>query len=289
MESRPRKVKGRSDEIKSRRWKQVSQPIVATDNEALEMTNEDMSILEHRDKRIRTNRQIPTVIVNQPLSLDEHSSNNNTVVPEHVVNSNSLQFAESADIRGECSQSFGQALYQRTKQGSVVTYEDSGDNVYTCKYFNACFWVEEAIKQKSTKALPIYTNCCQKGEIKLPVPKPTPNLLKTLLNPNNGPDSKLFKENIRVYNSMFSFTSMGATIDHKINTGSGPYVFKISGQVHHLMGSILPSDGESPKYAQLYIYDTNNEISNRINAIDPLHVNQNIKPEIVEGLTKIWV
>ncbi|PRQ28775.1 putative DNA helicase Pif1, helitron helicase-like domain-containing protein [Rosa chinensis] len=87
---------------------------------------------------------------------------------------------------------------------------------------------------------------------------------------------------------MFSFTSMGAAIDYKINTGSGPYVFKISGQVHHLMGSMLPSNGECPKYAQLYIYDTKNEVLNRLNAIDPTHDNINIKLEIIEGLIKMF-
>ena len=53
---------------------------------------------------------------------------------------------------------------------------------------------------------------------------------------------------------MFAFTSMGAKIDKSINNGSSPYVFKISGQVHHLMGSLLPLDGQCPKFAQLYIY-----------------------------------
>ena len=81
---------------------------------------------------------------------------------------------------------------------------------------------------------------------------------------------------------------MGAKIDYRINDGSGPYVFKICGQVHHLMGSVLPSDGELPKYAQLYVYDTRNEISNRINAIDPSHVNKKIKPDIVNGLIQMF-
>jgi hypothetical protein len=42
-------------------------------------------------------------------------------------------------------------------------------------------------------------------------------------------DSILFRENIRAYNAMFAFISIGAKIDHTINDGSGPYVFKISG------------------------------------------------------------
>ncbi|XP_040362291.1 uncharacterized protein LOC112187398 [Rosa chinensis] len=106
----------------------------------------------------------------------------------------------------ECLQPFGQASYQRSIQGLVVTYEDSGDNIYTCDYCNARFWSGEAIKKSSANAPLIYTNCCKKGQIKIEQAKPTPIFLEMLLNPDNGPESKLFRENIRVYNSMFSFT-----------------------------------------------------------------------------------
>ncbi|XP_062000159.1 uncharacterized protein LOC133717461 [Rosa rugosa] len=329
-------------QIKSRRWKQVCQPIMVEGGHSAQTSNKNLNILEHRDKRIRRNQFNPTVILDQTLFAHGSSTADSTSiigVSRHLASSNATQLAEIeemrgmdhqiksrrskrwkqvshsimveenqvgqtsnenvtvfenndkreiAEPRGERSHSYGQAFYQRTKQGSTVRYKDSGDNICTCDYCGACFWFEEAIKQTSTSKSPIYTNCCQKGRIKLPQPRPTPDLLRTLLDPNNGSESRLFKDNIRVYNSMFSFTSMGATIDYKINTGSGPYVFKISGQVHHLMGSILPSDGECPKYAQLYVYDTKNEVSNRINAIDSTHANENIKSNIVQGLIKMF-
>ncbi|XP_040372866.1 uncharacterized protein LOC112186795 isoform X4 [Rosa chinensis] len=130
---------------------------------------------------------------------------------------------------GQCRRSFGQASYQRAKQGSTVRYEDFSDNSYRCEHCGARFWRGEAVKRPSSNASITYTNCCRKGEIKLEQAKPTPLFLDNLLNPDNSPESRLFRENIRVYNSMFSFTSMGACIDHKINIGSGLYVFKISG------------------------------------------------------------
>ena len=49
-----------------------------------------------------------------------------------------------------------------------------------------------------------------------------------------------------------------------INDGGGPYVYRMSGQNVHLIGSVLPTDGYPPKFAQLYIYDTENELNNRI-------------------------
>ncbi len=50
-------------------------------------------------------------------------------------------------------------------------------------------------------------------------------------------------------------TSLGCKVDESVNRGNGPYVFKIQGCLSHLAGSLLPQEGESPVYAQLYIYD----------------------------------
>lgn len=60
---------------------------------------------------------------------------------------------------------------------------------------------------------------------------------------------------------------MGADIDRTMNDGRGPPVFKISGQIHHRIGSLLPPDGNPPKFLQLYVYDTSNEVQNRIESL----------------------
>jgi hypothetical protein len=69
---------------------------------------------------------------------------------------------------------------------------------------------------------------------------------------------------------------MGAKVDRSLKSQKGPDYFKISGQVHHRIGSLLPAKDESvppkydrPKYAELYIYDTTNEVDNRIRALHP--------------------
>ncbi|KAL7145491.1 hypothetical protein ABFS83_07G088000 [Erythranthe nasuta] len=66
---------------------------------------------------------------------------------------------------------------------------------------------------------------------------------------------------------MFSFTSLGGKVQTSINNGSGPYTFLLHGQNYHLLGSLLPEEGTRPKFAQLYIFDTENEIQNRIDAV----------------------
>ena len=85
----------------------------------------------------------------------------------------------------------------------------------------------------------------------------------------NGVDSKskFFLKNIRRFNSMFAFTSMGGKIDRSINHGNAPFIYRISGENYHALGNLLPSRGQNPVFSQLYIYDTENEVSNRINVV----------------------
>ena len=66
---------------------------------------------------------------------------------------------------------------------------------------------------------------------------------------------------------MFAFTSMGGKVDHTANNGRAPYCFRIQGQKYHLIGDLLPKVGDTPMFSQLYIYDPQNEIDNRINAV----------------------
>jgi hypothetical protein len=63
---------------------------------------------------------------------------------------------------------------------------------------------------------------------------------------------------------MFSFTSPGMEIDKGNKNVRGPPTLRIQGQTCHRIGSMLPESGQKPKFAQLYIYDTENEIDNRI-------------------------
>jgi len=78
---------------------------------------------------------------------------------------------------------------------------------------------------------------------------------------------------------------MGANIDRSMNDGRGPPVFKISGQIHHRIGSLLPDHGELPKFIQLYIYDTANEVRNRIRALHPdERPSDPLEPPVVDQL-----
>ncbi|XP_019164327.1 PREDICTED: uncharacterized protein LOC109160496 [Ipomoea nil] len=136
-------------------------------------------------------------------------------------------------------------------------YCDFGDATNKCVHCGALFWFEERKKNLSTKASPL------KDEL-----------------------SKEFLHNIRTYNNMFCFTSMGGKIDKNVNKGGAPPIFRLSGQNYHLMGTLLPEQGKEPHFAQLYIYDTANEKINRINAVRGSGEQDDIHVEIVNVIQK---
>lgn len=65
---------------------------------------------------------------------------------------------------------------------------------------------------------------------------------------------------------------MGAKIDDHITGTRGPYTFHIHGEVYHRIGSFFPqSTVESSSFAQIYIFDTDNETQNRLNIMPSLN------------------
>ncbi|KAJ3707925.1 hypothetical protein LUZ61_011630 [Rhynchospora tenuis] len=168
--------------------------------------------------------------------------------------------------------------------GQRPQYDDFGDLTEMCHRCHALFWYRERCIRDSRVGQPVYNLCCRGGRVHLPAVQPTPSPLSELLDPLNGPDSRHFLECIRIYNSMFAFTSMGVQVDESINRGHGPYVYRISGQLCHLIGSLLPDSDTPPQFAQLYIYDTENEISNRLGVFSVSDQSSAPRPHIVEAL-----
>lgn len=148
-----------------------------------------------------------------------------------------------------------------------IEYLDHGDPTYKCSRCGAYMWFDETLRGGTHGKREGYSLCCLHGKVVLPVStKLPPQLLVNLLT-NNHPMSKNYIENIRAYNMMFLFTSMGGKVDSDVNQGSGPYCFRIHGQNYHRLGGLVPHRDSSPRFSQLYIYDTANEITNRISAV----------------------
>ncbi|KAL3625913.1 hypothetical protein CASFOL_030442 [Castilleja foliolosa] len=165
-------------------------------------------------------------------------------------------------------------------------YGDIGDASYECGYCHSQFWFDERSLKASTATEARYNGCCGGGIIDLPLLVEPPTFLHDLLH-GTSRRSKHFQENIRSYNSMFCFTSMGGKVDHNINRGSGPPIFRLHGQNYHLIGCLLPEDGAAPKFAQMYIYDTDNEVTNRKNFVRGLSDDNNLSDEIIDGLRQM--
>ncbi|CAH1431875.1 unnamed protein product [Lactuca virosa] len=150
---------------------------------------------------------------------------------------------------------------QNIYNGISKDYLDHGDQNVVCQTCFAKLWKDESIKCRK-KDNENYSLCCGYGKVELPELKNAPPSYEILFKSGDS-KSKHFMKNIRSYNSMFSFTSMGGKIDSSINRGNAPYIFRLSGQNYHSIGSLLPNQGFKPKFSQLYIYDTDNEIANR--------------------------
>ena len=73
-------------------------------------------------------------------------------------------------------------------------------------------------------------------------------------------------------------TLVGVKIDNSVTRQSGPYCFKIQGELHHLTGALLSHGGQTPMYAQIYILDTAEQLNvRRAN-------NNNLDPVVMDNL-----
>jgi len=88
-----------------------------------------------------------------------------------------------------------------------------------------------------------------------------------------------------MYNSILSFTSTGARIHESVTGTRGVYAFHIQGEMYHRIGSLLPQHDAQPRFYQLYIYDTTNQLQhcqNIMPTLDPdiLHELQTMLSEV---------
>jgi len=73
-------------------------------------------------------------------------------------------------------------------------------------------------------------------------------------------------------------TSVGVKIDNSVTRQSGPYCFKIQGELHYLTGALLPYGDQTLIYAQIYILDTTEQLNvRRAN-------NNNLDPVVMDNL-----
>lgn len=233
-------------------------------------------ILERRRKKCTRNdlRSFSHSVAHESKSRKRKRTNNISRQEVGIYDSRNVSFSGSSQVSS--------TLPHDTRQLYLGVPE------YACQYCGALCWYEERIYKSRNETVPRFFLCCQEGKVALQLLQTPPHFLGSLLQYRGSAESAKFCQNIRLYNSLFAFTSIGAKIDNEINQRRGPYVFKISGQNYHRMGSLLPIDGQRPKFAQLYIYDTENEIDNRMKAINTIDELQNIDRNVVHSLIEMF-
>ena len=143
-----------------------------------------------------------------------------------------------------------------------------GSFTVVCPSCGALHWMEERLAQSSERS-PKFGMCCKSGKISWPAMPDPPEPLRSLLDGANQSnrmssaslnsdslEAKEFRENIRNYNNAFAFSSLGVKIDPSVYGAHGIFTFRIQGELCHRISTLLPPDGEPPKFAQLYIYDS---------------------------------
>lgn len=162
-------------------------------------------------------------------------------------------------------------------KSTLPARNDIGKMEYICFNCSSLMWKHE-LHNGSLGINATFSTCCMQGKIVLPPLHEPPDILKKFLT-DDSPQAKHFRKNIRGFNSSLAFASLGVKED--LLQSHGPYTFRISGSVYHRIGHLFPSEGKSPKFAQIYIYDIENELRNRIQWNKALHL------EVLDGLQKM--
>ena len=120
--------------------------------------------------------------------------------------------------------------------------------------------------------------CCSKGNVKLEEFSQVQPFLQHLYEGIDS-NSKHFLANIRKYYCAFQMTSFGC---NEVSMSGFNPSFRIQGQVYHLIGSIVPTQGESSKFAQIYfIDDRESEVDTRSAIVDGL------KSDIIRSINEL--
>ncbi|XP_028121112.1 uncharacterized protein LOC114318414 [Camellia sinensis] len=113
--------------------------------------------------------------------------------------------------------------------------------------------------------------CCNNGTIVLP-PVTAPNQMIDIFS-DQTVEGCHFRQNIRSYNHVFSFTSIGVHVDENLATRTrGVYTFRAQGSIYHKIRSLLPNSSDRLRYLQLYVYDIDHENENRMSKNRELHL-----------------
>eukprot|EP01022_Parablepharisma_sp_SALTPOND_P030442 TRINITY_DN7629_c1_g2_i1.p1 TRINITY_DN7629_c1_g2~~TRINITY_DN7629_c1_g2_i1.p1 ORF type:complete len:1733 (+),score=72.80 TRINITY_DN7629_c1_g2_i1:935-6133(+) len=172
-----------------------------------------------------------------------------------------------AEFTAECVK--GRNVYKDEKDSLQYGRYYIGDKSAICCKCKAQMWTLEKHKGKPRKLK--FSICCNYGKMSLPPITPSPKVLADLYT-GSSTAAKEFREKVRAYNSALSFASLRANVDKEFaNSKKGMYSFRVQGTIHHSIGSIDPSESDTPKFLQIFFYDPASEVDNRLNCFSDLN------------------
>jgi len=130
---------------------------------------------------------------------------------------------EQPSLRNDALQLFG------GEDASASGQWDCGKMDTICGFCSAKMW----IKERSANLMnnnPQFSLCCENGKVLLLNLLATPQELEVLLT-NKESSVVKFRDQIRMYNSVLAFTSLGAKVDESVTGGPRPYSFCIQGEL----------------------------------------------------------
>ncbi|CAL0322783.1 unnamed protein product [Lupinus luteus] len=131
----------------------------------------------------------------------------------------------------------------------------------------SCTWCNARFFHHETQSI-----CCLHGKVWLQQTNAPQQLLHLIVDSSN--EGRHFRQHIRGYNHIFAFTSLGVHLGKNLSgSGRGVYTFRAQGTIYHNIGGLHPSEGDRPRFIQLYIYDTDHELQNRMLENPQLHEN----------------
>ncbi|KAF1854814.1 hypothetical protein Lal_00026526 [Lupinus albus] len=130
-----------------------------------------------------------------------------------------------------------------------------------------CTWCNARLFHHETENM-----CCLRAKVWLQQINAPQQLLDLIVDYSD--EGRHFRQHIRGYNHIFAFTSLGVHLDNTLAaTGRGIYTFRAQGSIYHNIGGLHPNEGDRPRFMQLYIYDTDHELQNRMLENPQLHEN----------------
>ncbi|XP_034936337.1 uncharacterized protein [Chelonus insularis] len=203
------------------------------------------------------------------LTPNNHSNINNnlnlTDETNQVINNNTndnniitTQSVSTAANNNSLSNVYDSSYFYTIIRNIEENYIGKMDII--CIHYNAKHFPDERVTNKKNS----FNDCCHHGKVKLEPLPTTPTLLQSLFE-GNHPKSTNFFQCIRQFNNSHSFASFNANLINFNNQRSGPYCFKIQGQVYYQINTALyPDSSTTPAFGQLFIYDEQQAVQFRL-------------------------